>query len=115
MFNKFKNFYSFFYIELLTLIFLICTIVSVIRHPNIGLDSSAFAFNFSILGFLTIALIIYTFELIFSSWRIPSKIVNHIFYKIWFYTLLPFTIILLLLALIPCIAFIRIIITIPFS
>ena len=104
MISNIKNRYSFFYIELLSLFF-IKTITYLLIHISV-IDSyglGLFLTCLSILGLLVVALILYIFELIFPEFRIPQKIVRHLLYKIWFYTLLPFSIILILLASIPII------------
>ena len=106
MISNIKNRYSFFYIEFLAFAFFIYIILSIFKYGDTELNVVVFFYNFFILSFLTLALILYTFELIFPEFRIPQKIVNHILYKIWFYSLLPFSIILLLLALNPLISII---------
>ena len=107
MITAFQNRFSFLYLQILSLCFskIICyLIININRISSFGLG--LYIICLTILGLLVIALIIYIFELIFPNFRIPQKIVNHILYKIWFYGLLPFTAMLLLLALMPLVSLI---------
>ena len=84
MINKIKNSYSFFILEILSILLLKYSymILKYAFITELGIAYTLFLILF--LGSLVITFIIFVFELIFPIFRIPHKIVNHKLYKIVF-------------------------------